>query len=151
MFQLQLSRIILGFPSLLVLLFLPSALLPIYRLGSEPKKVPNNLRKIGRSADLAYGCSNLGQSTLPRWQFMEMPQVGLAEMFFTQKKLITAMLAVVFNLYCPLINRTGLKVVFMFVKDTIWSLFFLKSPEKSIIQLKISQNPTSKLCVHSTC
>ena len=49
----------------------------------------------------------------------------------------TAMLAVVFNLYCPLINRTGLKVVFMFVKDTIWSLFFLKSPEKSIIQLKI--------------
>ena len=39
------------------------------------------------------------------------------------------MLAVVFNLYCPLINTTGLKVVFMFVKDTIWSLFFIKLPE----------------------
>ena len=56
------------------------------------------------------------------------------------------MLAMVFSLYCPLIIRTWLKVVFMFVKDTVWSLFFLKSSEQAIIYPKISQNPTFKWC-----
>ena len=66
------------------------------------------------------------------------------KIFTGDKYLGAAMLAVVFSLYCPLINRTVLKVVFMFVKDTIWSLFFIKSPETAWIHPKNSQNQTHK-------
>ena len=62
-----------------------------------------------------------------------------------------AMLAVVLSLYCPLINTTGLKVVFMFVKDTIWSLFFPKSPENALIYPQKSQQSTFKWCDFSGC
>ena len=58
-----------------------------------------------------------------------------------QSETTAAMLVIVFRLYFPLINSTGL---IMFVKDTIWSLFFPKSPENALIYPQKSQQSTFK-------